>query len=146
MLKEQVQTDIKEAMKSGDSWRLEVLRMLSAAFMNAEISMREKGEMTEANYESVVKKEAKKRQDAIVAYTDAGRPELAEAERKEVELLSKYLPEEMSEDEVKAVVEAVVAEKGIDNLGMLIAEVRSRTDGKADGGMIARLVKERIGG
>jgi uncharacterized protein YqeY len=131
MLKEQISTEIKEAMKSGDSWRLGVLRMLSAAFMNAEIAMREKGEMTEADYQTVVKKEVKKRQDSIVAYTDAGRPELAEAEK-------------MGEAEVKKIVDEVVAEKGIDNLGMLIGEVKARTEGKADGGMIAKLVKERI--
>jgi uncharacterized protein YqeY len=144
MLKEQISTEIKEAMKSGDSWRLGVLRMLSAAFMNAEIAMREKGEMTEADYQTVVKKEVKKRQDSIVAYTDAGRPELAEAEKKEADFLAVYLPEEMGEAEVKKIVDEVVAEKGIDNLGMLIGEVKARTEGKADGGMIAKLVKERI--
>lgn len=146
MLKEQIQTEIKAAMKSGDSFRLGVLRMLSAAFGNAEIVARGEGrEMTEADYQQVVKKESKKRQESIEAFKLAGRMEAIESEEKEIEILSAYLPEEMSEAEVKAVVDAVVAEKGIDNLGMLIGEVRARTDGRADGGLIAKLVKERIG-
>ena len=145
MIKDQIQAEIKEAMKSGDAWRLGVLRMMSAAFSNAEISARGEGrEMTEADYETVIKKEVKKRQESIEAFKLAGRVESAESEAREVEMLSVYLPEQMSEEEVKKVVDAVVAEKGIDNLGMLIAEVRTRTDGKADGGMIAKLVKERI--
>ena len=146
MLKDQVLQEIKEAMKSGDSLRLGVLRMLSAAFSNAEITARGGGkEMTDADYQNVVKKEAKKRQEAVEAYKLAGRPETAETEQKELEILTAYLPEEMSEADVKVVVDQVVSEKGIDNLGALIAEVRARTDGQADGGLIAKLVKERIG-
>lgn len=145
MLKEQVTQDIKEAMKSGDSFRLGVLRMLSAAFGNAEIAARGKADMQEADYQQVVKKEVKKRTESAEMYVTAGRTESAETEKKEIEILSAYLPEEMSEDEVKAIVEAVISEKGIDNLGMIIAEVRTRTDGRADGGLVAKLVKERIG-
>lgn len=146
MLKEQVQSDIKEAMKSGDSFRLGVLRMLSAAFSNAEIAARGKAYMQESDYEQVVKREVKKRTESIEMYKTAGRVESAETEEKEIAILSAYLPEQMTEDELKTVVESVIAEKGVENLGMLIAEVRTRTDGRADGGLIAKLVKERIGG
>lgn len=145
MLKDKVTQDIKEAMKSGDSFKLGVLRMLSASFGNAEIAARGKADLTDADYEQAIKKEVKKRTESVEMYKSAGRAESAATEEKEIEILSAYLPEEMSEDEVKAIVEAVVAEKGIENLGMLIAEVRTRTEGRADGGLIARLVKDRIG-
>lgn len=145
MLKDQVTQDIKEAMKSGDSFKLGVLRMLSAAFSNAEIAARGKADLQEADYEQVIKKEVKKRNESVEMYKTAGRVEQAAAEEKEIEILSRYLPEEMAEDEVKAIVETVIAEKGVENLGMLIAEVRNRTEGRADGGLIAKLVKERIG-
>lgn len=145
MLKDQVTQDIKEAMKSGDSFKLGVLRMLSAAFGNAEIAARGKADLQEADYEQTIKKEVKKRTESVEMYTNAGRTEQAATEQKEIEILSAYLPEEMAEEDVRAIVEAVVTEKGIENLGMLIAEVRTRTEGRADGGLIARLVKSRIG-
>lgn len=144
MLKEQVQSDIKEAMKSGDSFRVTVLRMLSAAFGNAEIAARGGADLTEADYQQVIKREVKKRAESIEMYKTAGRTESAETEQRELDLLSAYLPEQMSEDEVRAVVDAVVAEKGVENMGMIIGEVKARTDGRADGGLIAKLVKERI--
>ena len=62
-----------------------------------------------------------------------------------LKVLSKYLPQEMSEDEIKKIVEAVIAEKGTDNLGMIIGEVVTRTDGRADGGVVSKLVREKLG-
>ncbi|MEZ4210350.1 MAG: GatB/YqeY domain-containing protein [Patescibacteria group bacterium] len=144
-VKDQVQSDLKEAMKAGDSEKLSVLRMLSAAFSNAEIEARGKGEMGDADYVQVIKKEVKKRNEAALAFKENGREESAANEAKEAEMLSVYLPEEMSEDQVQAVVDAVVAEMGTDNMGMIIGEVKNRTNGEADGGMIARLVKAKLG-
>jgi len=148
MLKEQITTELKDAMKAGDAARLSTLRMLLAAFNNMEIEKRTQGQtqVEEKDYQAVVKREVKKRQEAIEAYKTAGRTEAQANEEQELKTLSAYLPEEMSEAEVKAIVEAVVAEKGTDNMGMLIGEVVKRTDGRADGGMVAKLVKEKIGG
>lgn len=147
MLKDQITEEMKEAMKAGDAFRLSVLRMLMAAFNNMEIEKRGVGqaELEEKDYQAVVKREVKKRQEASEMFKTAGRTELQEKEDQEVKILSVYLPEEMGEAEVKAVVEAVVAEMGTGNMGAIIGEVRKRTDGKADGGMIAKLVKEKIG-
>lgn len=134
-------------MKAADADKLSTLRMLLAAFNNMEIEKRGAGqtELTDKDYQGVVKREVKKRQEAIEIYKTAGRVELQAKEEQELNLLSSYLPEEMGEAEVKAIVDAVVAEKGVDNIGMLIGEVMKRADGKADGGLVAKLVKERIG-
>jgi len=148
MLKEQITTELKEAMKASDAARLSTLRLLMAAFNNMEIEKRTQGQtqVEEKDYQAVVKREVKKRQEAIEAYKTAGRTEAQEKEEQELKTLSVYLPEEMSEAEVKAIVDAVVAEKGTENMGALIGEVVKRTDGRADGGMVAKLVKEKIGG
>lgn len=147
MLREQITTEMKEAMKAGDVLKLSTLRMLVAAFNNMEIEKRTQGvsEPEEKDYQAVVKKEAKKRQEAIEAYKLAGRAESQDKEEQELKILSAYLPEEMNEAEVKVIVDAVVAEVGIGNLGAIIGEVKKRTEGRADGGMIAKLVKEKIG-
>ena len=146
MLKEQITAEMKEAMKAGDALKLSTLRMLVAAFNNMEIEKRTQGvpQPEEKDYQVVVKKEAKKRQEAIEAYKLAGRIELQEKEEQELKMLSVYLPEEMGEAEVKVIVDAVIAEMGIGNLGAIIGEVKKRTESRADGGMIAKLVKEKI--
>ena len=143
MLKEQINQDLKEALKSGDTVAVATLRLLVAAFNNMEIEKRIQGGMEEKDYQMVAKKEAKKRQEAIAAYRAAGRVESQQKEEAELEILSKYLPEEMGEDEVKKLVEEVIAEKGTDNIGTIIGEVVKRSDGRADGGMVSKLVRER---
>ena len=147
VLKEQIAGEMKETMKAGDALKLSVLRMLLAAFNNMEIEKRTQGveQPEEKDYQAVVKKEAKKRQEAIEAYKLAGRVESQEKEEQVLKILSVYLPEEMGEAEVKAVVDAVIAEMGTGNLGAIIGEVKKRTEGRADGGMMAKLVKEKIG-
>ncbi|MFA5009944.1 MAG: GatB/YqeY domain-containing protein [Patescibacteria group bacterium] len=147
MLKDQITTEIKEAMKAGDTERLSTLRMLLAAFGNMEIEKRGAGQtqLEDKDYQAVVKREVKKRQEAIEIYKTAGRAELQEKEEQELKLLSTYLPEEMGEAEVKVIVDAVVSEMGTANMGAIIGEVKKRSDGKADGGLIAKLVKEKIG-
>lgn len=146
-LKEQITTEMKEAMKAGDALKLSTLRMLIAAFNNMEIEKRGAGQtqLEDKDYQAVVKREVKKRQEAIEAYKLAGRIESQEKEEQELKMLSVYLPEAMSEVEVKAIVDAVVAEKGVENMGVLIGEVIKRADGKADGGLVAKLIKEKIG-
>jgi uncharacterized protein YqeY len=147
VLKDQIAAEIKEAMKAGDAERLSTLRMLSAAFQNMEIEKHGAGQTTfeDKDYQAVVKREVKKRQESIEIYKTNGRPELQAKEEQEVVLLSAYLPEEMGEAEVKAIVDAVVAEMGTANMGAIIGEVKKRSEGKADGGLVAKLVKEKIG-
>lgn len=144
MLKDRINEDIKAALREGDALKVSTLRMLSAAFSNLEIAKRGQGEMSEQDYEGIVKKEAKKRTEAIEAYKTAGRAESQAQEEKELELLSVYLPAQMSEEELKKIVDEVVAEKGTENMGLLIGEVVKRAGGQADGGVVSKLVRERI--
>lgn len=144
-LKEQINEDIITAMKAKEANMVATLRMLSAEFSNMEIDKRAKGEVSEDDYVGVIKKEAKKRKEAIEAYKTAGRTESQQQEEAELEILSKYLPEEMGEDEVKKIVDEVVGEMGTDNMGMIIGEVMKRTGGNADGGVVSKLVREKLG-
>ncbi len=144
-LKEQIEAKLKEALKSKNEVEVSTLRLLTAAFHNMEIEKHTQGGTEEKDYGTVVKKEAKKRQEAIEAYRTAGRTEAMEREEAELKILSRYLPEEMSEAEIKKIVDAVVAEKGTDNVGMLIGEVVKRSEGRADGGVVSKLVRERLG-
>lgn len=144
MLKEQVQADLVVAQKARSEHKVMTLRMLVAAFNNMEIAKRGKADVIDEDYTTVVKQEAKKRKEAIVAYEVAGRAESKEREEAELEMLSKYLPEEMSEDELKTIVNEVLEEKGADNMGLIIGEVMKRAEGRADGGMVSKLVREKL--
>src|SRR3989338_2445542 len=108
-LKGQIAAELIKALKAHDEARVSTLRLLTAAFNNMEIEKRTAGvtQMEDKDYQAVVKKEAKKRQESIELYKAAGRAELQQKEEAELELLSKYLPAEMGEAEVRAVVEAV---------------------------------------
>ena len=145
-LKEQIAGELIVALKAHEEAKVSTLRMLTAAFNNMEIEKRGAGvtQLEYKDYQAVVKREAKKRQESIELYKAAGRTELQQKEEAELELLSKYLPAEMSEAEVKTIVDAVVMEKGIENMGLLIGEVMKRTGGQADCGVVAKLVRERV--
>ncbi|HCR42877.1 TPA: glutamyl-tRNA amidotransferase [Patescibacteria group bacterium] len=146
-LKEQIATELIQALKAHEGAKVSTLRLLMAAFNNMEIEKRTAGiaQLEDKDYQAVVKREAKKRQESIEIYKTAGRTELQQKEEAELGILTKYLPAEMGEAEVRAIVDAVVAEKGTDNMGMLIGEVMKRTEGRADGGLVARLVKDKLG-
>ncbi len=153
MLKQNIQNSIKEAMKSGDQFVVETLRMLMASVLTKEKDkkFKEKSEkevqLTEEEIIDSVSSEIKKRKDAIELYTKGNRPELAEKEQKEIEILKKYLPEQLSEDDLKKLVEEAIAETGakeIKDMGKVMAELNSKIKGKADGGEVSKIVKELL--
>ena len=145
MLKEKLQQDVKDALKSGDSKKRMVLGMVLAAIKNKEIEKR--SELSDDDVISVIASEIKKRKDAIEQYEKGGRPELAEQERKEAEMLMAYMPQQMSEDEVRGEVKKAIAETGakdMKEMGKVIGAVMAKVKGKADGQMVSRLVKEEL--
>ena len=147
-LKTQLDNDIKTALLGGDRFRGEVLRNLKAAILNEEVAknLRAEGLGDEA-IEQVIAKEVKKRVDSIEQYTAANRPELVEQERNEMNVLAEYLPEQLSEDDIKkAVVETIEAlgVSGPQAMGQVIGAVKGKLGNSADGGTIARLVKEAL--
>ena len=142
---EQLVTDISASMKSGDSARTSTLRLLRSAIKNEEIKIGH--ELAEEEVMKVLMREAKQRRDSIAAYEEAGRTELVAEEKAELEIISTYLPQPLSEDELKSIVEAKIAELGatdIKMMGAVIAAVMKETAGKAEGSEVSRLVKTAL--
>jgi len=141
-LKEQIQADLITSMKAKDEVRTGTLRMVKAAIMKYEVS----GENMEATDEVImdlVKKEVKQRNDAAEGFQQGGNTAMAEKELAEAALLKAYLPEQMSEEQVIEVVKKVLADAGITTkaeMGKAMAAVMPAVKGKADGGMVNRVV------
>lgn len=146
-LKEQLDIDFKEAMKSKNAATLSVLRMLKTAVMNKAIEFKKKDEgLSEEETMTVIKSEVKKLKDAIVDFEKGGRPDLVEQNKKEIEILQKYLPEEMSEEDVRAVVKKIIGETGAtqSDIGKVMGRVMGELKGKADGGLVRKVVQEEL--
>lgn len=147
-LKSQLDNDLKAALLGGDRFRADVLRGLKAVILNEEVAQgkRDTG-LDDAVIEQLIAREVKKRLDSVTQYTDAGRPELAEAEQNEAKVLESYLPEQLSEEEIQKTIDAVIAELGVSGpqaMGQVIGAVKGKLGNAADGATIARLVKAAL--
>ncbi len=147
-INEQITSGMKDAMRGKDSVTLGALRSLKTALQNARIA---KGsvdaEMTPAEEQNVIRKQIKQREDAMAMYTQAARPELAEKEQAEIVVLAAFLPQEMEEAEVLPLLEAVIAELGATSkkdMGRVMKEMQARTEGRASGKLLSRLVGARL--
>ena len=124
--------------------------MVLAAITNEEVSGKQARELSDQEVVTVLNREAKKRKEASVAYTDASRPELAAQEDLELAVIKKYLPEELSEDELSAIIASAVAEvsasgqAGPSAMGAVMKIVQPQVSGRADGGQVASLVKKLL--
>ena len=147
-LKEQISEDIKSALKAGDSFTAGVLRMVMAALQNKSIDKRGKGEeegLTQEEILEILAREAKKRKEAIELYKQGDRQELAESEEKELAIIEKYLPQQMSREEVVAVVSTIIEKNKPENFGEAMKLVMAELKGKADGKIVAEVIKEQLG-
>ena len=150
MLKEKIQTDTKESMKAGNSFVTGVLRMALASIQAKEkekLYKNNQNELTDEEITATLASEIKKRRDAIVLYEKGGRPELAENERKEIEVLQKYLPEQLSEDEIRKLVKESIISTGAKepkDMGKVMAELNPKVKGRSEGGIVSRIVKEEL--
>lgn len=147
-LTERLQNDMKEAMKARETARLGVIRALKTAMTNAAI---EKGgpnaELDDAEAVAVVRKQLKQRQDSKEQYADAGRDELAAKEQEEIEILEGYLPAPMTEDEIRELVDQVIAETGASSradMGRVMKALQERSAGRADGKTLSQEVGKRL--
>lgn len=147
-LKAQLDNDIKTALLGGDRFRGEVLKGLKAAILNEEVAQGKRDEgLSDEAIETIISKEVKKRADSAQQYQAANRPELVEAETAEMNVLKEYLPEQLTEDDIKVVIKEVIASLGAAGpqaMGQTIGAVKQRLGNSADGGTIARLVKEAL--
>ncbi len=140
---------MKLAMKDRDARRVGTLRLLVAALRNEEIAKMKKGEgLTDDEAIAVISREVKKRRDSIEQYGAAGRADLVTQEQAELDILSSYLPAQMGEDEVRTIVAATIAEVGATStkdIGQVMKALMPKVKGKADGGMVNKIVKEKLG-
>lgn len=146
-LKTQLQNDMKEAMRAKETVRLGTIRMLMAAVKQREID--DQTTLDEAGVLKVVNKQIKQRRDSISQYEDAGRDELADKEKAELVVLEAYLPAQLSEAEIETAVQKAVAETGASNMkdmGQVMGVLRPQLDGKADMGLVSKLVKAALAG
>lgn len=147
-LKERLTTDMRTAMKARDELTTSTLRMALAAVGVAEVAGKAKRELSDDEVLGVLKKEAKKRVEAATAFADAGRVEQAAKERAEEEVLARYLPEQLSEAEVKDLITRVISEggfSGMSSMGQAMKAVQAEVAGRADGGMVAAEVRRQLG-
>ena len=144
-LKHQITEDMKTAMRAKDSVRLGVIRLLLAAVKQREVD--ERIELTDIDVIAVIEKMLKQRRDSISAYESANRTDLADIEKFEVTVLQAYLPQQLSEDEIKALLEKVIAESGamdMKDMGAVMAAIKPLVAGKADMGKLSGLIKARL--
>lgn len=147
-LKSQLDNDIKAALLGGDRFRADVLRGLKAVILNEEVAKNKRDEgLDDASIEQLVAKEVKKRLDSVQQYVAAERPELAETEQAEAKILEAYLPEQLSEEDIKVAIDDTIGELGVAGpqaMGQVIGAVKGKLGNAADGSTIARLVKEAL--
>lgn len=153
-IKEQIEKDFLEAYKAHDELKVSVLRMLKSSIKNAEIALRQssgssdnKTELNDSDVIAVLKKEIKQRKDSIEAYKEAARVESVEQETKEMELLSSYLPSQMSEAELRSIAQETITQTGatgMQDMGKVIGSIMQKHGDSVDGGAVSKIVKELL--
>ncbi len=163
MLKHQIQSDVTSALKQGNPEVVGVLRLTLSSINSKEKEKRykisktepdlleedliKKSELTDEEIIDTLSSEIKKRKDSILLYEKGNRPELAEVEKKEIEILKKYLPEQIPLEELKKIVEESINKVGakeIKDTGKIMADLMPKVKGKADGGEISKIIKELL--
>lgn len=147
-LKLRIEADIKSAMLSREQFIVETLRTVKGVILNEEVAkgVRDAG-LDDASIESLLAKEVKKRHEAAELFEKGGNSESAKKELKEAELLQAYLPKQLSEEEIKSVIDSVISETGASSagqMGQVIGGVKAKVGNQADGALVARLVKQML--
>lgn len=150
MLKDQIANDLKEAMRAKDDVRRRTLRSLRAALMNAEIGQRGSGsdELSEEQELKILRKEAKQRQEALEQYESAEREDLAEREREELAVIEEYLPEPLTDEKLRDIIQDIIDEVGarsMADMGQVMGQAMGKLRGRADGNRVREVVEELLG-
>jgi uncharacterized protein YqeY len=149
-LKARLRSDLTAAMKAREAVRSSTLRMLLTSITNAEVAGRQSKELSDEDVVSVLSTEAKKRREAATAFDDAGRTEMADKERAELAVITDYLPEQLSAEEVTRIVASAVeqtgaAGEGMRAMGKVMGVVQPQVKGRADGSVVAAEVRRQLG-
>jgi uncharacterized protein YqeY len=148
-LKEKLQTDLTSSMRNRDEVRSSTIRMILTSIKNEEVSGKEVRELNESELITVLSREAKKRREAAEAFDQAGAKDRAETERAEGAIIAEYLPKQLTEDEVKELIESAIKETGANSpaqMGLVMKKLQPKIAGKADGALVSSLVKAVLAG
>ena len=146
-LKGKLQSDLNGAIKSRNTVVAETIRIVLSAITNEEVAGKEKRELSDAEVITVLTREAKKRREAAEAFENGGRADRAAAERAEGEVIASYLPEQLTEDDIKKLIAetiAAVGAAGPSDMGKVMGSLKAKVAGKADGALVSSLVKEAL--
>lgn len=144
-LLERLNNDMKQAMKSKDKDKLTVIRMIKASLQNEAIKLG--NELSEEQELTVLSREMKQRKDSLHEFDKAGRPDLVEKLRQELEVVELYMPEQLSEEEVESIVRETIAETGASSkaeMGKVMSAIMPKVKGKADGSLVNKLVQQHL--
>jgi uncharacterized protein YqeY len=148
-IQEEIDADLKDAMRSRDAERLSVLRMVKSALTNAAIEKHgAAGGLADSEALGVIRKQVKQRLDSIESFEKGGRPELASKERKEIDFLTEYLPKPLGEDEINRLVKDAIAQAGATSKAQMGAVMKLATEkaaGRADGKTLSQAVQKALG-
>jgi len=146
-LKEKLQSDLTDAIRSKDGVKSGTIRMLLAAITNEEVAGKSAKVLSDAEVITVLSREAKKRREAVEAYTNAKRDDLANKEKEEAAVIALYLPEQLSEADIKKLITEAIAETNVAGpagMGLVMKVLQPKIAGKADGGFVSSLVKAAL--
>jgi uncharacterized protein YqeY len=151
MLRDDINASLKDAMKSGDKRRVSTLRLVNSAVQNADIEARGQGKpaLSDEDLLGLLQKMIKQRQESIELYDKGGRADLVAQEREDIGIISAYLPQQMSDEEAKAAIAAVVGEigaQGMKDMGKVMAALKQRHAGRMDFGKASPIVKGLLSG
>lgn len=144
-IKEELMKDLKESMQQKDMLRKDTVTMLRAAILQIEKDTQK--ELTESEIEGIVAKEIKKRKDSITDYEKGGRQDIVDTVNKEIQILEKYLPEQLTEEEILSLVKEAIENTGaasMKDMGKVMGALKEKTTGKADGKVVSDMVKQEL--
>jgi len=143
-LQQKIKDNLKESMKNREADTVSVLRMLTADLLNYSVAQGKRGEeLTDEEVIPIVSRQIKQRKDSIDAYEKGDRPELAQKEKAELEILQVFMPEQMSEEEIKKVIQEII-NGGASNFGQVMGAAMGKLKGKADGAVVRKIIEESL--
>jgi uncharacterized protein YqeY len=147
-IKEKILSDLKESLKSGDNLRRDTLRLLSGAIKNTEIEKKKKEEgLNDEKILEVIRKSMKQRKDSIEQYEKGNRQDLADKEKGELEILSSYLPEQMSEEKIREEIKKIISEAGVvsqKDFGKIMGIAMKKLGSQTEGNIVKKIVEEEL--
>lgn len=143
MLKNKISQDLVKALKAKQELEISVLRMLNSVIKNAEIANKRQ-ELKDADTARVVKQQIKQRKDSISQYKEGKRFDLVEKERKELKILENYMPDQMSETQVKKIVKKIIADSGLTDFGPVMGKAMAELKDQADGALVKKIVEQEL--